>query len=477
MRRMDGFSAFFLNDEQPGVYTHTLKIAFLDVSDVAEGFSYDQFRESCLRRLDVVPFARWKFLRVPFGLHHPVWVDDPDFDIDYHFRRIDCPAPGDRRALCTLISQIYASPLDHSKPLWQCWVVEGLEDQQVALVALLHHAYTDGSGAARILQRFFSALPESSQRESRPWKPEPLPGRFRLLADALIDLPVTWARTVPKLLRGIRAVRRLRRDFAREGKALPPTPMHDTRDSPFNVLLGYGRTFVFDTYPLEDIHRTSRALDVTINDLFLAAAALACRRFMLDRGFDPDRGPLVATVPVSRRPPPEQDDCIGVMTSVDYLALPVHIADPGARLHAAHRASEIMKEHIKAAQGIDMSGVLEITPPLMVDLMHWNVRRNKGKRGIGGNLAVSNVAGPRDPLYLGRMRLANWVSIGHLTHGTALNVTVWSYADRLNLSIIADKRVLPDGWILLNHFRDAIAEYGALPDHIREAAGSPEDVP
>lgn len=462
MRRMDGFSAFLLNEEQPGVYQHTLKIAVLDVSEVPGGWNYDRFRDCFLRRLPIIPFARWKFVRVPFGLHHPVWVDDPDFDPDYHLRRVVCPPPGDNHALCTLISQIYAWPLDQSKPLWLCWVVEGLENDRVALVILLHHAYVDGTGAARLLERFFSEQPDPVLSEPAEWQPEPSPRWWQLLGRALVDLPVTWWESFPKIMKGRRDVRRLAEQFAQEGKEMPPNPNRDTRDSPFNILLGHGRTFVFDTYQLDYIHKISRAHELTINDLFLAAAASACRRFMQDRGFDPDTGPLVGLIPIGRRPPPDEDDCIGNLTSVDFLSVPVHLADPLERLQAAHRASVIMKEHFLAARDVDLSKVMEVMPPFVLSLMDWKVRHEQGKKGNRGNLALSNVTGPAIPLQLGGICLDNWVSMGQIENGAAFNTTIWSYAGKVNLCILADKKMLPDGWLMARYYREAFTEYETL---------------
>ena len=473
MRRMDGLSAFLYHEEQSGAVMHTLKISIMDTSKIPGGWNYDRFRDSVARRLHLLPMFRWKALKVPFGLHHPVWVDDPDFDPDYHLRRIACPAPGDRKAFCELVSEVYAWPLDMTKPLWLCWVVEGLENDEVALVSLVHHAYADGSGAARLLEKFYltgSQTPEPEGYEN--WQPERTPGKLELVARALIDLPRTWIKSYSKIRQGMANVREMKKHYAESGRELPPSPgdaFSGGRDSPFNIMVGRGRTFVFETFPLDDIKGISKGAGVTINDLFVAATAGAYRKFMLARGFNPDAGPLVTAIPVSKRPPLEEDDMIGNMTSSDYLAMPVHLADPAQRLKAAAHAGNVMKEHIKASEGADISTILEITPPVLIRLMDWMVKYKQGKFGVWGNAAISNVPGPRQPLYLGAMELKNWISMGMVAHGLGLNTTVWSYAGQFNLCILADKKLLPDGWELVEYFRESFDEYRHLHDQAPQA--------
>ena len=479
MRRMDGVSAFLFHQEQSGAVMHTLKISIMDTSKIPGGWNYELFRDSVANRLHLLPMFRWKALKVPFGLHHPVWVDDPDFDPDYHMRRIACPAPGDRKAFCELVSEVYAWPLDMTKPLWLCWVVEGLENNEVALVTLLHHAYTDGSGAARLLEKVYSLSHEESEPETQEqWVPEKTPGKLALLGRALIDLPKTWITSASKIRQGMANLREMKKKYAESGQELPPTAgsaFSEGRDSPFNIIVGRGRTFVFETYSLDEIKAISKAAGVTINDLFVAATASAYRKFMLTRGFNPDAGPLVTAIPVSKRPPVEEDDMIGNMTSTDYLAMPVHLTDPQERLQAAAHAGNVMKAHIKAAEGADLSTIIEIVPPILIRLMDWMVKHKEGKFGVWGNAAISNVPGPREPLYLGGMQLKNWVSMGMVAHGLGVNTTVWSYAGKFNLCILADKKLLPDGWELVQYYREAFDEYKHLYDQSPGQTGTGVD--
>jgi WS/DGAT/MGAT family acyltransferase len=220
---MDGVSAFLYHQEQSGAVMHTLKISIMDTSEIPGGWNYQLFRNSVANRLHLLPMFRWKALKVPFGLHHPVWVDDPDFDLDYHLRRIACPAPGDRKAFCELVSEVYAWPLDMTKPLWLCWVVEGLENDEVALVTLVHHAYTDGTGAARLLQKIYSLSQDAAEPERQmSWVPEKTPGKLSLLAHALIDLPRTWMTSFPKIRQGMANVRAMKKNTRNPAGSCPP---------------------------------------------------------------------------------------------------------------------------------------------------------------------------------------------------------------------------------------------------------------
>jgi len=176
------------------------------------------------------------------------------------------------------------------------------------------------------------------------------------------------------------------------------------------------------------------------------------------------------TLLLQRRPPREQDDNVGNQTTADYMWLPVHIADPMQRLDATRHSCEVMKEHIKAAAGADTLSVLEIVPPTMLRLPDWIASHNKRGIGLDANVLMSNVVGPREPLYWGRIRLANWISMGQVRQGMGINVTVWTYTDKFNLCILADRKLLPDGWVMMDRFRAAFAEYEGLAARVRDAA-------
>jgi WS/DGAT/MGAT family acyltransferase len=457
MRRLSPTDALLLYLETPRAYMHTLKIAILDPSGDPGGFSFDAFSERFRERLHHAAPLRWRLAPTPLGIHHPIWIEDPDFNIDYHLRRVACPAPGDERTLCELISRVYAWPMDHSRPLWVGWIVEGLQGGRVAAVFLVHHAYFDGIGAAYILQKICNAEPGADvPPPETPWVPEPWPSARKRLWWALRDLPGTLATVWPKAFRGIRKRKQLHEAYQRESKSLPPTP-EQAPETPLSQPLSHGRTYVCRSFVLDDFKRIGAAFGFTINDVFVACCAGAVRRLLADRSYAPDRGPLVASIPLSRRGP-ENMDGIGNFTAVDYMWLRIDVADPVERLRLSHEAASVMKEHFKASEGGDMASVLGVLPPPGTRLLNRIIGSKQGRTGLMGNLVLSNVPGPPQPLYFGSTRIQNWFSMGQLFDGCTLNMTVWSYAGQMNLNVLADSKLIPDGWVLVDHFQDSLVE-------------------
>jgi WS/DGAT/MGAT family acyltransferase len=225
--------------------------------------------------------------------------------------------------------------------------------------------------------------------------------------------------------------------------------------TPINRVLSYGRTFVCDSMPLADFKTVSKGLGVTINDVFLCCAAGALRQMFLDGHYDPDQSPLIAATPFAGKRP-EGMEGFGNFVTMDYCWLHTDIADPLERLHAGHKAAAEMKEHLRKSveMNADFSAVLKIMPPFAVKLLSWWLREKKqGSLSLFANVALSNVPGPREPLYWDNYKLANWFSTGQICDGTCINMTMWSYCDSVNLCILADKKALPDGWKLFNYFQ------------------------
>ena len=201
------------------------------------------------------------------------------------------------------------------------------------------------------------------------------------------------------------------------------------------------------------------------------------RRVLTDKGFNPDSGPLLTAIPFTQRSMSESDDGIGNKMTTDFLAMPVHLADPLARLKAAQRSGNVMKEHYREVQGADITSIMDLLPAFAVRALNRSIARARGKKGLGGNALLSNVAGPREFLYMGEMKLENWISTGQVMHGLAVNMTAWSYADKFNLCILADKKVVPDGWRLMAYFSEALDEYDRLAQERQGATTAPQAMP
>ena len=469
MIRMGGADAFMLSNETPSAYMHTFKVAILDPSTDPEGWSFEKFHRDIAERLHLVPLFRLKYAPAPLGINHPMWVDDPDFNLRYHLRRVACPAPGDHHALCEFMSAVYAYQLDRSRPLWMMWVVEGLASGKVAIVGLVHHAYVDGVGSAWGLQQMSHPTPGWRPEHVPPWRPRPWPSVARRLWWGMRDLPGVLTRQLPRVASGIWQKRALAKRYIAAGKPAPPNPGM-MQQTPINQTLSHGRTFVCDSMPLENFKRASKGLGVTINDVFMSCVAGALRRLLSDMNYSPDQHPLIGGTPFAGDRP-EGWQGLGNFATVDYCWLHSEIEDPLQRLRASHEAAQEMKEHLKAsvAAGADMNAIFQVCPPWLVSAIRWYIKRQQGALGFFGNVVLSNVPGPREPLYLNHYKLDSWFSTGQVFDGSCLNMTMWSYCDKANLCVLADEKVLPDGWILFNYF---VEELDALLARLPEQAAA-----
>ena len=453
MRRMGGADAFMLAMETPKAYMHTFKVAILDPSTDPEGWSFDKFHQGFEDRIHLVPYLRWKYADTPFGINHAVWMEDEDFNLDYHIRRVALPDPGDHKALCEFMGSVYAYQLDRSRPLWKSWVVEGLEGGKVAVVTMLHHAYVDGVGASYGLEQLYRDTPGYVHEPAPEWHPRPAPSWGKRLWLGIVDWPEVVLKNLPKVIVGLRQKKALEKKYASQGKAPHPSPgmMPQT---PINAVLHYGRTFVCDTMPIADFKTIAKGLGVTINDVFLCCSAGAIRRLFLDGHYNPDQSPLIAGTPFAGKRP-EGMEGLGNFVTMDYCWLHTDIEDPLERLHASHKAANEMKEHLQqmVAMNADFSAIMKILPPWAVKAFSWWLReKKKGSLSLFANVALSNVPGPRKQLYSDKYKLDNWFSTGQIIDGTCLNMTMWSYCQNVNLCILADKKVLPDGWKLYDYF-------------------------
>ena len=234
--------------------------------------------------------------------------------------------------------------------------------------------------------------------------------------------------------------------------------------TPINAVLHYGRSFVCDTMPIADFKTIAKGLGVTINDVFLCCSAGALRQLFLDGDYNPDQSPLIAATPFAGERP-EGMEGLGNFVTVDYCWLHTDIEDPMERLHASHKAANEMKVHLQkmVEMNADFSAVMKILPPWAVKAFSWWLReKKKGTLSLFANVALSNVPGPRKQLYFGSYKLDNWFSTGQIIDGTCINMTMWSYCQNVNLCILADKKVLPDGWKLFAYFKDELQKLVAL---------------
>ena len=464
MERMTGLDASFLYNETPTLHMHTLKYTVLDVSSVPGGYDFERFQYELERRLHLLPPFRRRIVEVPGRLHHPVWIEDPDFDIGYHVRRIGVPPPGGREQMDAVIADIASWPLDRTKPLWEIWMLEGLEGGRVGFLAKIHHSVADGVAAAAMLANVMatSADEVDPPPPTEAWHPEPMPTRGQLIMDALRDLLRNLLR-LPALLR--RTFSGLKRVTAHRKSAdvATPRPILDTAKTPFNGALTPHRSFATATLPLSDVKRAKAAFDVTVNDIVLAIVAGSLRAWLEKRNALPDRA-LVAGVPVSTDDPDAVKRLGGNKVSNMFTTLATDIADPVARLRAIHDVTSAAKE-VHNLLGADMlADWSEYTPPRPYS---WFMRQysrfglaEKHRPPI--NVVVSNVPGPREPLYVAGGKMEGIYSVGPILEGIGLNITVWSYCDQLNIGVIACREHIPDPHEITDGMAMALEELLAL---------------
>ncbi|MGI9295525.1 MAG: wax ester/triacylglycerol synthase family O-acyltransferase, partial [Pseudomonadales bacterium] len=426
------------------------------------GYDYERLIRDLNKAPHKFPMLKWKIQRVPFGFNHPIWVQDLNFDISHHIKRIACPGAHDKRAFSNLISELYAQPLDQSRPLWQIWVIEDLPDDQVAVVTLLHHAYADGAGASILMQGLLSPDSEIEYKSSEQLGVNPYknPSWLWTLTKGLIDLPIILGRHLPKLVSAVRKNRRLVAEYEASGRPLPADP-GKAPDSPLNIIHSPGRTFSYDVYELNEFKLTSKLFGASINGLLVAVVAGAVRKFYLENGYNPVE-PLVAIIPINARNKAQEKEVLGNQIGSGNMYLPIHLEDPIERLEMVKDSARTMKEHRDIVGGKPLTLALEILPSIIAKLSHRQLVKAKGQLKLLGNMGISNVKGPTEPMKIAGGQVGYWLSIGQITSGIGLNITAWSYVDTFSVCIMADPKVIKDGPQFMNCIREVFEEYRGL---------------
>jgi WS/DGAT/MGAT family acyltransferase len=454
-QRLPGVDAGFLYMETPTQHMHTLKVSFLDVSSVPGGYSFDRFAAALGGRLHLLPPFRRRLRMVPLQLHHPVWVEDVAVDVSAHLHRVVVPAPGTQREVEQVIGDICSTPLDRTRPLWDISVLEGLADGTIGVVAKMHHAVADGVAASALLA---NVMDTDRPLDLRPWHPEPPPAPRALMAAAVLDQLRQWVRLPALLMRTLRSVATLVRR-RREMPVLPPRPIVDTPRVSFNGAITARRSFATASLPVGDLRAVRAATGVSFNDVVLAVVSGALRRWLDERGEHPDRS-LTAGIPVATDPAGGDPRLAGNRVSNMFTSLCTDVADPIERLRAialVTAQAKVMQETLGLQM---MEDWVQYTPPAPFSAFMRAYSRLRGadRHRAPFNVVVSNVPGPREPVRVGGAQLTDLYSVGPILEGIGLNITVWSYLDRLNFSALACPDTLPDLPGLVKHLKPALAE-------------------
>jgi diacylglycerol O-acyltransferase / wax synthase len=437
MKRLNGMDAMLLYSETPNLHTHTLKVAIIDTTDFDGEFSFDVFRGAVAQRLHLLDPLRYRLVDIPFRLHHPMWLENCDVDLDYHLRRVLVPLPGGRRELDQVIGEIASTPLDRGRPLWEFHFAEGMAANRFALIGKVHHVLADGVASANLLARLIGLAGSSVDR---PGIAGPEPSNAELLRAAGRD-HIKQAAALPGLVRdAVRGIAQVRRRSKERGQHPDLATAFNAPPTFLNHIISPARTFATAALSLAEVKETAKRLDVKLNDIVLATAAGGLRELMLRYDGRADR-PILATVPVSTDRSP--DRITGNEISGMMVSLPVHVDDPLQRLRLAALASTRAKEDHELLGPTLQGRAMEYLPPALAPALF---RRQSGRAAENRamNVAVSNVPGPRERGHVGGAAVTEIYSVGVLSAGSAFNMTVWSYVDQIDISVLSDDRTVRD---------------------------------
>jgi diacylglycerol O-acyltransferase len=464
VKRLNGMDAMLLYSETPNVHTHTLKVAVITAAQYDGDFTFDVFRRTIQRRLHLLDPLRYRLVDIPAKMHHPMWMENCEVDLDYHLRRVQVPSPGGRRELDQVIGEIASTPLDRGRPLWEFHFAEGMADDRFALIGKVHHTLADGVASANLLARLMD-LAGSAQDERDDYTTCALPSRAELLQSAGRDHVQNIA-ALPGLMRdAVRGFARVRRRSREHGDQPEMAKLFKAPPTFLNHVISPVRTFGTASLSLAEVKETAKHLGVTFNDIVLAMAAGGLRELLLRYDGRADR-PILASVPVATDR--STDRVTGNEIGGLSVSLPVHIDDPLERVRLTSVAASRAKENYEL-MGPELQGkLMQYLPPSFAPaLFRWQSKRAAHNSIM--NVAVSNVPGPRERGHIGGAPVNEIYSIGILSPGSAFNMTVWSYVDQVDISILSDDRTFDD----IHEATDAMVHGLA---EIRLAAGLPEEL-
>ncbi len=478
MQQLTGLDANFLYMETGPTVGHVCGVALLDPSTGGGRLTFGALQSVVEQRLHLLPPLRRRLVEVPLGIDRPYWVEDPDFDLDFHVRELALPTPGSREQLAEQVARIAARPLDRGRPLWELYLMSGLEDDRMVMIVKFHHAAIDGVSGAELLTTLLDQTPELPEPSQPPaWQPERVPSDVAMWARGvagvalqplkMLDFQRRVLRTLPRstLFLGRSAVPALTGGFSRmlsggrsrDGQLLSGPSLVAPKTS-FNRPITSHRRWAYGTASLSTVKDVKNTFGVTVNDVVMAACAGALRRWLVAHDELPPR-PLLAMVPLSVRTP-EQQGQFGNRVSAMVAALPTHLDDPVARLRAVHEAMRAAKEQHHAIGAETLQDVTQFAMPALATRAARVAAQLRLADYLSPpyNVVISNVPGPRTPLYLAGARLLGYYPVSVVTNGLGLNITVQSYLDNLDIGLVSCRELVPDLWDLLGYLTDALDE-------------------
>ncbi|WP_158296660.1 WS/DGAT/MGAT family O-acyltransferase [Nocardioides albidus] len=466
MRQLSGVDASFLHMEDSRMTGHVGGLIILDPSTAERPVDLETMKEYVAARIPALPPLRWRLAEVPLGIDLPYWYDDHDVDLDFHVRSLALPAPGNQQQLIEQVSRIHARPLDRAHPLWELYVIEGLEGGKVAIYTKLHHAAIDGKAGRMILSTLLSPDPSCPAPQPPAEMPasETRPSEMEMLTRGWMGLLGHPGKSVELMLKGAAEWQKSMQHFGYAALGEARTKMLDNPPVPaprlsFNKSMTARRNWAYGTVPLSDVKKIKESLGCTINDVVMAICAGALRQWLLDHDELPE-APLRAMVPVSIRTA-EQADTAGNQVSAMIAELPTHLTDPLARVEAVHASMSRAKEDFAALPAALLQEFAQFAAPAAAELVARTAAslRLADTVALPFNLVISNVPGPREPLYYaGALMEANY-PVSMISDGMGLNITVQSYRDNMDFGLISCPELIPDLERIIDYI---VAEAAAL---------------
>jgi len=454
MDRLNPLDARFIDaeDEDPHASMAIASIAVFE----GPSPSYEEFLNAIAGRLPLVPRYRQKLRTLPWRLGPPVWVEDPHFDLRYHVRQTALPAPGGDLELSRLMARVMGQRLDRDHPLWEYWLVDGLDGGHWALISKVHHCMVDGVSGTDLYRVIFDASPEPSPPVEDTWAPNPEPSSAQLVAGAALEamlLPVRGSRALSGAVLHPRRLVRQTADTVR-GAAKLATSLLPATGSSLSGRIGQQRRYTWVRASLDDIKTVKQEFGGTVNDVVLAAISSGYRSFLLARGEHPAPHMVPSLVPVSVRAPGEESIYENRVSAI-LTYLPVDIADPVERLAAVRSQMSILKASREATAGEAIIGLARYIPFPLVSVGARLAFRAPQREIV---TVTTNVPGPRQPLYgLGR-RLVEITPYVPIATTVRTGISVFTYCDRLTFGITGDYDTTPDLDALARGIEEGVSE-------------------
>jgi diacylglycerol O-acyltransferase len=463
MRRLTSQDAMFLAVEDQNTVVSVSALTIVEgTREDGTPLTRDHIAQLVQERLHLLAPLRWTLAPVPFKLGHPTWIDG-DVDIDFHVRELGLPPPGDQATLETLVARLAVHPFDRSRPLWELYVIDGLQDGKVALLTKFHHAAVDGLSGAEIMGLLFDRSPEGRKLPSAPKRqPERRPGQTTLMVRGAAsslgqvkEVPRIAVQTVSHIdqnpfARSIPGTARLgelarRSQFWQEqDPRLLDTPRFVAPHTRFNQKVGKRRTFCMVTLPLGSVKALKNHHNATVNDVIIAITAGALRRWLGATGDLPD-DPLVGLIPISVRSP-QGSGAFGNAVGGVPVRLPTDEPDAVQRLIHCRDELRDAKERWKAVPASLIRDSTDLIPPMLYGQAMRNLLSIGANPNLDpiGNLIISNVPGPPIPMYCAGAKVVSLFPVSALGGTLGLNVTIFSYQDQLNIGLLSDTKQVPD---------------------------------